>query len=204
MDLSKIKSAVVNQLTNTNGLYSLKIQNHIYGCFILMEDIAQKTVTTTETIISTKTFIFDFDKRFNEIGIRYGFAMDTKLILDTYNSEYKECWIQCFKDIATSTDINEVDKIEDCLIEIIQTNVKADDAFFLNALESGSLSQEWIEKILLLLNPQSEAQNNDDEVIVKSAISNAISEKPIKRLSTTRRAHKIIKKKALAKTRRHK
>ena len=204
MDLARIKSAVLNQLINTNGLYSLKIQNHIYGCFLMMEDIAQRVVTVSDTILSTPKFSFDFDKQFGEIGIRYGFAMDTKLILDDFQPEYKASWIQYFKDIDLAQDIAEVDKIEDAIIQIIQEQVKPEDAFFINATETGSLSQEWIDKVLSLLNPAAA----DDEV--KTAVSKAVTEKPLntrRRLATTRRANKpgvsTPPKKTLAKTRRH-
>jgi hypothetical protein len=211
MDLSKIKSAVLNQLTNTNGLYSLKIQNHIYGCFLMMEDIAQKAISVSGTVISAPKFSFDFDKQFGEIGIRYGFAMDTKLILDNYQSEYKSTWLQYFKDIDLSQDISEVDKIEDSLIQIIQENVKPEDAFFLNATETGSLSQEWIDKVLLLLNPPAPPPSpSDKEEEIKTAVSQAVTEKPLntrRRLATTRRANKpgvaTTTKKTLARTRRH-
>jgi hypothetical protein len=207
MDLSKIKSAVLNQITNTDGLYSLKLQNHIYGCFILMEDIAQKVVDVSGTILSTKTFTFDFDKRFSEIGLRYGFAMDTKLILDTFNPEYKDAWLQYFKDIHLSSNIDDADKIEDCLIDVIQTNFKPEEAFFINALQTGFLPQEWIEKVLLLLNPPPPIPEREEEV-EKTAIASATTEKPLntrRRLATTRRASKssTTVKKSLAKTRRH-
>ena len=122
MDLARIKSAVLNQLINTNGLYSLKIQNHIYGCFLMMEDIAQRVVTVSDTILSTPKFSFDFDKQFSEIGIRYGFAMDTKLILDTFQPEYKASWIQYFKDIDLAQDVTEVDKISS--IGVIATIIR--------------------------------------------------------------------------------
>ena len=201
MDLTRIKSAVLNQLTNTNGLYSLRLQNHIYGCFIVMEDIAQHTIDISGTTLSTPKFTFDCDKQFNEIGLRYGFAMDTKLALDTFTSEYKEAWLQYFTDIDISQDIAEVDKIEDALIEIVQTIVKGDDAFFVNALNTGTLPQEWIEKVLLLINPP-------DVEVEKTAISAATTEKPLarRRLATTRRAKGtgVSNKKLLAKTRRHK
>jgi hypothetical protein len=202
MDLTRIKSAVLNQLTDTNGLYSLKLQNHIYGCFIVMEDIAQRVVDVSGTIISTPKFTFDCDKQFNEIGLRYGFAMDTKLSLDSFNPEYKEAWLQYFKDIDIAQDIAEVDKIEDSLIEVVQTTIKEEDAFFVNALNTGTLPPEWIEKILLLINPP-------DVEPEKTAISTATTEKPLntrRRLATTRRAKGtgVSNKKILAKTRRHK
>jgi hypothetical protein len=202
MDLTKIKSAVLNQLTNTNGLYSLKLQNHIYGCFIVMEDIAQSVVDLSGSVISTPKFSFDLDKQFSDIGLRYGFAMDTKLSLDTFNPEYKETWLQYFNDIDLAKDIEESDKVEDAIIEIVQKNTKSEEAFFIQALETGSLPQEWIEKVLLLINPP-------DEDIEKTALTKAASEKPLntrRRLATTRRANMkgtTSNKKSLAKTRRN-
>lgn len=203
MDLTKIKSAVFNQLTNTNGLYSLKIQNHIYGCFILMEDIAQGVVDLSGSMIISPKYVFDLDKQFSQIGLRYGFAMDSKLTLDNYNSEYKETWLQYFNDIDIARDIDESDRIEDAIIEIIQQQVKPEDSFFIKALDSGSLPQEWIEKVLLLINPSS----NDNEEIKERLLTKAKSEKPLsvrKNLAITRRVKvAIVNKKALAKTRRH-
>jgi hypothetical protein len=203
MDLAKIKSVVLNQLTNTNGLYSLKLQNHIYGCFIVMEDIAQHTIDISGTTLSTPKFTFDCDKQFNEIGLRYGFAMDTKLILDIFTPEYKATWLQYFKDIDIAQDINEVDKIEDCLIEVVQSLVKTEENFFISALETGSLPQEWIEKVLNLINPPLEKEIE----VEKTAISTAVTEKPLakRRLATTRRVGQksSSNKKSLAKTRRH-
>ena len=184
-----IKSAVLNQL-NTDSLYSLMIQNHLYGCFIIMEDIAQHKVNVDGNIISTPKFTFDLDKQFSEIGLRYGFAMDTKLALNTFNPEYKETWLRQFKDIDIAQNIEEVDKIEESLIEIIQT-IKSEDAFFISALETGTLPQEWIGKVLNLLNQDVEME---DVTIENRAISVALTEKPIRRkLSTTRRAKPLKK-----------
>ena len=184
MDLDNIKSVVLNQLTGTNGLYSLKLQNHIYGCFIIMEDIAQSAVDVSGNIIYTPKFSFDLGEQFVNIGIRYGFAMDGNLALDTYSDEYKNMWIELFRDIDLQKDINEVDKIEDCLIAIIQTVVNPEDAFFLSALETGSLPQEWIERAFNLINPR------DEDNTSKTMISKAQTEKPIrtkKKLAVTRR-----------------
>jgi hypothetical protein len=202
MDLDNIKSVVLNQLTGTNGLYSLKLQNHIYGCFIIMEDIAQSAVDVSGNIIYTPKFSFDLGEQFVNIGIRYGFAMDGNLALDTYSDEYKNMWIELFRDIDLQKDINEVDKIEDCLIAIIQTVVNPEDAFFLSALETGSLPQEWIERAFNLINPR------DEDNTSKTMISKAQTEKPLrtkKKLAVTRRHNflgKSTQKKRLSTTRR--
>ena len=224
MDLTKIKSTVLNQLTNTNGLYSLKLQNHIYGCFIIMEDLAQGSVKLSGTILSTPKYSFDLDKQFSTIGVRYGFALDTHLILETCSPDYHNTWIQYFKDIYSAKDIKDVDNIEDCIIEVVQSCVKSDEAFFVTALETGSLPQEWIDKVINLLHPQSEAtvipeeekvlekvlEKEKDEEVLETALVKAVIEKPLitrRYLATTRRSHPNtditpLKKKALAKTRR--
>ncbi len=201
MELEKIKSVVLNQLNESNGLYSLKLQNHIYGCFIIMEDIAQSVLDISDNIISTPKFSFNLDEHFGEIGIRYGFAMESKLALDMWSNEYKEMWLSVFRDIDLQKDINEVDKVEDCIIAIIQTAIKPDDAFFLSALDTGSLPQDWIEKAFQLINPVEEKSD-------KTLLSKAQTEKPLrtkKRLAVTRRQHFIEKsaqKKRLSNTRR--
>lgn len=224
MDLIKIKSAVLNHLTNKSGLYSLKLQNHIYGCFIIMEDIAQGVVNLSNTVISTPKYSFDLDKNFSMIGVRYGFAMDTQLELGILNSKddplaniYHDTWIQFFKDISLTKDITEVDKIEDCLIEVVESCVKPDETFFISALDTGNLPQEWIEKVINLICKPSILSTSvidnttnikdtvskesseekvpldieKDEEIKKTALTKAIVEKPLslhRPLSITRRA----------------
>lgn len=148
--------------------------------------------------------------------------MDTHLVLEAFSPEYHNTWIQYFKDIYSAKDIKDVDNIEDCLIEVVQSCVKADEAFFVTALETGSLPQEWIEKVLNLLHPPiitpvisavvttEEKELEKDEEILKTALVKAVTEKPLivrRYLATTRRSHPKTdlppsKKKALAKTRR--
>ena len=185
-----IQSTVLNQLNTTDCLYSLMIQNHLYGCFIIMEDIAQHKVNVDGNVISTPKFTFDLDKQFSEIGLRYGFAMDTKLALNIFTPEYKDIWLTQFKQVNESRNIDEVDKIEECLHEVINT-IKPEDAFFVSALETGTLPQEWIGKVLNLLHQDVEME---DVTIENRAITVALTEKPIRRkLSTTRRAKPLKK-----------
>jgi hypothetical protein len=216
-----MEQIISKQLSNTNGLYSLKLQNHIYGCFIIMEDLAQGGVNLSGTILSTPKYSFDLDKQFSTIGVRYGFALDTHLVLETFNTEYHTTWIQYFKDIYSAKDINDVDNIEDSIIKVVQTYVKPDEAFFITALETGSLPQEWIEKVINLLYPpitpketekekEKETEKEKEEEVQTTALTKATTEKPLttrRHLAITRRSYPKIdipplKKKALAKTRR--
>lgn len=192
-----MKSIVLNQLNEANGLYSLILQNHLYGCFIIMEDIALGVYDVSGSILSTPKFTFDYDKQFSDIGIRFGFLMDTKLST-TFSADYKDAWLKQFNEINLERAIATVDNIEDSLIEVIQ---EVTDDFFINALETGSLPQEWLVKALELL-----VYDSTDSI---SAISTAITEKPIhstkmvrvnqKKYKVTRRALKSQK----SKTRKH-
>jgi len=153
MDLERIKNIVQQQLTSVTGIQTLQLQNHIYGCFILMEDIAEKKVELNGNQLIGPGFVFDIDLQFDLIGIRYGFIMDTQLIIKQVDPEYKSVWLETFNDISLTLDLEIVDKIEDTVIEVIQQTVLPAEAFFTNALQTGSLTQEWIDKVLKLLHP---------------------------------------------------
>lgn len=195
MDLTPLKTALQHELSNRTGLSSLILQNHIYGCYLIMEDIANKVLEFSDHCLKNGTFTLDLKQHFSKIGIRYGFLMDTKLVLDSVEPAYQEEWIKIFEHLHKSQQIEEVDQIEDVLNELIQKTVSSDDSFFLHALEFGRLPQEWMDKVLTLFEAP--------------MISQAKTEKnPIRKtyLSTTRRHKPIIvpQKKSLASTRRSK
>jgi len=208
MDITVLKNAVQQQLSGTSGLYSLQLQNHIYGCFIIMEDIAQKTVEISENQLVGPSYSFDMKERFSEIGIRYGFAMDTKLTLKDYPASYQEAWLQIFHDLGVLQDIEYVDAAEECLIEIIQQCITPEHSYFIQALGTGSLPQPWIDKVLSLLTEKTVVPAKDDTH--HTGISRALTEKPIvksvkqKHLAVTRRHHVVesVTNKHLSKTRR--
>ena len=219
MDVSVLKNIVKKQLSGTSGLSSLQLQNHIYGCFLIMEDIAQSVLEYSEHQLIGPSYSFDTNKHFSDIGIRYGFVMDTKLAFTDDAPSYKEAWLQTFQDLSVLKDIECVDAIEECLIEIIQQDVSAEDSYFTHALETGSLPQDWVGKVLLLLQPAtipvvpvvsvvpvSDAEESDVST-TQSVISRARTEKPLhkpKRLARTQRHVAVVEsvtKKHLSKTR---
>ena len=186
MDVTVLKDIVKKQLSGTSGLSSLQLQNHIYGCFLIMEDIAQNVLEYSEHQLIGPSYSFDAHQHFSDIGIRYGFAMDTKLAFKDDTPSYKEAWLQTFRDLSVLQDIECVDAIEECLIEIIQNDVSADDAYFIHALETGSLPQQWVEKVLSLLQPvvpvvpaSSPSEESDVPTKQSSVISRARTEKPL-------------------------
>lgn len=192
--MDRLVAAVRTQLA-VDELQSLQVQNHLYGCFVVMEDIGEKRITLKDCIITGKNYTLNLDQQFSEIGIRYGFIMDTKLIFDSYLFEYKEAWLELF---ATIDGLEQVDHVEDILIALIKTTVTPEHAFFLHAMETGQLPQEWIHKAIGILLPHSADRHSADRHSVDRKID--VPKKP-QRFHTTRR-HSIVITKPLGKTRR--
>lgn len=152
MDLSKITSVIRTLLSQSKGVKSLQLQNHIYGCFLIMEDIAQKTLELSGDLLIGSRYRFDIRQQFSQIGIRYGFVMDALAILDPVPADYQEAWLDLFRDIHLTQDIDLVDHVEDAINEVIQ-ECPAEEAYFIQASASGTLPQEWVIKVLSLLHP---------------------------------------------------
>ena len=195
MEITHLKNAIQHELTHVKGLASLQLQNHIYGCFIVMEDIAQKIVELSEHQLVGPSYSFDVYQHFSEIGIRYGFVMDTKLILSTVSDVYRDAWLQTFRDLSVLQDVEYADKTEECLIELIQQHVPEEEAYFIKALDTGSLPQAWVQKVLSLLLSEKKEEEEAPLPSTDTVISRAVTEKPLSK--------PILKPKALAQTRRH-
>lgn len=131
-------------------------------------------------------------KDFSEIGVRYGFVMDTKLIVESVSDAYRDAWLQTFKDLAVLQDVEYVDSTEECLIDLIQKLIPAEESYFIKALDTGSLPQAWVQKVLTLLLPEKKVE---EEPAAVTAVSRAVTEKPITKLGP--------KPKLLSQTRRH-
>lgn len=204
MDLALIREATLNQLHNATGLNSLKIQNHIYGCYVVMEDIAQGLMTVESGKLIGSKISFDLIDRFEELGIRFGFLADTKLILNDCLAEYKREWLALFVELSMSRAIDKSDAVEDAINEIIVREIKEEDAFFVNAIDTGILPHEWLDKAISLLTGRALSsltgsvmtESMEEEVPVEdNAITHAHTEKVF---------HHSTKRKPLATTRRHK
>jgi len=206
LEMDRIAEVVKTQLS-VNGIESLQVQNHIYGCFVLMEDIAE-SIVLENYILKEGNYSFNIDTQFSQIGIRYGFLMDTKLIFESFLPEYKAAWLALFTEINEKKSLENVDKIEDVVIEIIKTNVLNEMAFFSHALSTGSLPKEWMNKVIVLLTTGSLPSSHvvSEAVVVESVsedngLVKAQIEKQMKKHRKTKR-NVVIVKKLLGKTRR--
>jgi hypothetical protein len=113
-----------------------------------LEDIVQKNVTLTGTTVQRQHGTFDLNKQFAEIGIRYGFAMDTQLLLTPCPPDYQAAWVHVF---TTLTSLEEVDALEEKINEIIQELIPGDEGFFVHTAETGTLPPQWVDRALSLL-----------------------------------------------------
>lgn len=202
MDGAPLASIIREQLKGSTGLASLQLQNHIYGCFIIMEDIAQQSATLTENQLVSSNVILSLDQDFDRIGLQFGFVMNSKLGLSSVHPNYQAEWCKIFRELSS---IEQVDALEDTIIEVMHESVSAEDAYFSQALETGSLPKEWLTKIIGLLNP-SETTPIDEPQISAIGLANIEKNRPIKkgRLATTRRSKPVPVKAPLATTRRRK
>jgi len=202
MNAKELESVVLTELHGKYGLDSLKVQNHIYGCFIVMEDIAESNMNLDGSILSTTDFSIDLEKQFLELGIRFGFLLDTHLEWDQYSLEYKKNWLECFQYLQTSHDMNAVELLEYVLIETIKKETESNDAYFLNAMEHGILSRKWQDKVINLIKNPIVVKESELEEQLDTGLSHANVEKPLH--NTVEKHHKYEKNRGLHKTRRQK
>lgn len=209
---------VRTHLSNVHGLPSLRLQNHLYGCYLLLEDIVQKNVTLSGTTVQRQHGTFDLNKQFAEIGLRYGFAMDTQLLLTPCSPDYQASWVHVF---TTMTSLEEVDALEEKVNEIIQELVPEEEGFFVNTAETGTLPPQWVDRALSLLLPiglpepaissptvtaviEPKKEDPVKPVIVAASLLEKHKDNPKRMFASTRRKKLVIStpKRILATTRR--
>jgi hypothetical protein len=130
--------------------------------------------------------------------------------------------MNCFRELDLLQDIALVDEIEDIIINLVCNSIPTDDAFFYNALESGTLSEDFINKVMKLLEPpapiamEASASEDDDSENMQgpasASVTAAANEKYIKshrnkvastRKKITRKLTPSVRKRVLQITRKH-
>ena len=157
MDCTPLVSWIETLLPTFSEVESLAFQNHLYGCFILMEDIAQGILSYSNGTLSkiNGTFRLVADETFGEWGIRYyGFVMDGRTAWVNCPSAYQAVWMDLFQALSQLRSVEAgkaVDAMEDSLITLLQRHLPV-DAFFFIALENeGSLPPDAVERVFRLL-----------------------------------------------------
>jgi hypothetical protein len=206
MDSTNLVSSIQAEVDRHKGdsLTLLCLQNHLYGCFIVMEDLAQSILDWKDGHLEGNSLRLHADRQFDQIGIRYyGFVMDGKAVYTSYSDDYKKAWLALFQEMKQARNMEAVDQLEDRVIQELQV-IPKDGAFFMNALEhDGNLSPDWVEKALGLLHPHL-MEEKEAEELKPSVLSSAISDRPVsvpkssktmRKLAITRRqrSHSSVK-----------
>ena len=214
--MESLVAAIRALLPTVSGVASLRVQNHLYGCYLLLEDIVQNHVALCDTRITGPHISFDLHQHFSDIGLRYGFAMDSQLRWLKPPVDYKEAWIAVFCNTKT---VEEVDQIEESINHVIQELVPTEESFFVSTAETGELPRQWIEKALALLLPKEpysdiipvtesttvDAHSEQKEIPQESSIphkrhvSFALTRRNKLRLIPNNNAHQTLRRKGLAK-----
>ena len=204
MDTTRLITCIQKELSERKGASSMIFQNHLYGCFIVMEDIAQGILDVSDGYLTGNALYLNLDKQFGQIGIRYyGFTMDGKAVLEDITDEYKQAWMEVFR---VGLEIDSVDRIEDEVIRLSE-DVKEDN-FFMNAMEhDGSLTPDWVEKALYALHPHLEGANvqkppHAGEKVGVLSKRSKIQKPRVRSLAVTRRQSRISSRTQWATTRR--
>ena len=210
MDLERAKTIISNQISSLRSckLSSLQIQNHIYGCFVLMEDVDNSANDISGNTIIYPDNSYDFDTNFASIGITHGFIQDDKLILTDFNQDYKDFWLDCFNTIDITGDECIVDQVEDTLFDVLNKTIPNEESFFYNALNNnGMLTEEWSKNAHDILTPVEleKEKEKEKEKEREEGEKPDIVDKPTKKYSKTRRrATPIRKRNVYNKTRKNK
>lgn len=136
--------------TVADDFHKLCIQNHLYGCFVLIESFDKQN--GEEQPCELPPTADEISNILGSAGMKYGFFNnDVMTAITCKNStEYIGAWDVFFKEIIRLTTCGDttfnsaLEEIEAELIKITITKFKdTRQAFFENALETGELNEEW-------------------------------------------------------------
>ncbi len=189
---------VIRQGVKRSGIEGLAFQNHLYACFLLMEDLSQGLLESKDGVVTGNGLSLNLETQFGQIGVRYyGFVMDGQAVLRTWPAAYKEGWMRVWSSVAVAPKAAagvaasvaaSADAIEDALLAVIQ---EEPDSWFMNAMEhQGSLSADRVEQALYLLHPDWETKKVEKPTA--TATPTPTVEKR-RRLAVTRRQQKASK-----------
>lgn len=183
MDSGALIASLRAAFADRQGVASLILQNHLYGCFIVMEDLAQGVLELAEGHLTGNALYLNLDTQFGHIGVRYyGFSMDGKAILVDLPPGYAEAWKELFVAAERTKDMMAVDRVEEEVMEVLEGVVHPSDRYFMNALEhEGNLSPDWVERALYLLHPHLESGSRQDESMTVRGREEARGPPPRKR-----------------------
>jgi hypothetical protein len=180
MDILDISNSICQEFNRcSNPLSRVCLENHIYGCFVILEDICDNCdVNIIKTTLNYSELSFNYLRNFNKIGVTFGFLSKDAFTLNDFSADYLKCWIELISYIYECKNIKTIDDIEDIIYKYIKENV-ANNYFHVALENDGLLDDNSIKQIESLLTPdnkiveQCDSGNSDGNgaAIIDNSIS---------------------------------
>jgi hypothetical protein len=154
MDISGFEISVAQEIRiwhdrpEQNDFNSLCFQNHLYGCFSVLEVLAEGGADLSGNLYSSDEMVFDLSANFEQVGATFGFLLSSNCNINyssNCSSNYKTAWLWAWAEIGSKKKIETVDLLESSLFSTISTF-----EYFKGALDDGSLPDELEAKALTL------------------------------------------------------
>lgn len=132
-----------------SDFYRLCIQNHLYGCFVLMELRAESPMEHV-----------GWETNFEKLGIQYGF-MDDERLYCRLSDAYRGAWTNIIGFAGIKQE--DIDTIESGAFPVVQDAFKGGrDSFFENALDTGELDETMRRRALCVFEDENEDEESSD------------------------------------------
>lgn len=202
----KLKEQIVLNFNTICGSFTsvdwLLFQNFIYAIILLLQEIVDGTITynSSEMKLLDNGNDFLIDELKNNLMIKYGFYkneairdISNKIILG--EPEIYKLFFDTIEELALSQDNEEFEELQAELETLLNECKDKELQFYEAAIETGQLSNDWMEKANSLV-----------ALYCQSAANSSVSDDAVNSENAVNDAHKVIyvpeKKNRFAKTRR--
>ena len=198
----KLKEQIVlnfNTICNTfTSLDWLIFQNYIYAIILLLQEIVDGTITynSIEMTISDNGSEYQIEELRNNLMIKYGFykneaIRDISNKLIDYSPDIYKVLLDTIEELALSQDYEEFEELQTEFEKLLNECKDKDIMFYEAAVETGQLSNDWLEKANSLISLA--AVKVDDSIVENAAVDDAtkvifVPERK-SRFAKTRRVH---------------
>lgn len=121
----------------------LRFQNHLYGCFSVLEILGEETAAVERNI-------FDASFSFHTVGPMFGFIDDTRAEFSAWSTKYQNAWKDIWATLGSHQKLDEIDALERTVFNTV-SDASNCFQFFMYAADNGGLSDELAEKAAKLL-----------------------------------------------------
>jgi hypothetical protein len=144
MDISGFEATLIGEINRYSILEnseSFQFQNHMYGCFSVLEMICENEIDISGLIIGKNENSFDLSGEFHLIGCEFGFYEGEKGKYISYSDEYKKEWLHIINLFYSNKDLQRIDELENNIFKHISKL-----SYFSECLKEGELNSETVKR----------------------------------------------------------